>query len=84
MCSKLPATFAFFPVLSHGYSHAQLNTFYLLSTFTAFHMTKNTRLSTPAQLQCLCSGAWEPGNEATGRYKKVGAKASPTVCKNKW
>ena len=40
MCSKLPATFAFFPVLSRGYTHAQLNTFYLLSTFTAFHMTK--------------------------------------------
>ena len=34
-----------------------------LLTFGAFHMTKNTRLSTPAQLQCLCSGAWEPGNE---------------------
>ena len=27
-------------------------------------MTKNTRLSTPAQLQCSHSGAWEPGNEA--------------------
>ena len=25
---------------------------------------KNTRLSMSAQLQCLSSGAWEPGNEA--------------------
>ena len=25
---------------------------------------KNTRLSTPAQLQCLRSKVWEPGNEA--------------------
>ena len=48
-----------------GYAHAQLSSFYLLSTFGAFHMTKNTRLSTPAQLQCLHSRAWEPGNEAT-------------------
>ena len=36
----------------------------LPSTLDAFHMTKNTRLSTPAQLQCSRSGAWEPGNEA--------------------
>ena len=62
--SKLPATFALFPVLSRGYAHAQLSSFYLLSTFGAFHVTKNTRLSTPAQLQCSRSGAWEPGNEA--------------------
>ena len=27
-------------------------------------MRKNTKLSTPAQLQCLRSRAWEPGNEA--------------------
>jgi len=27
-------------------------------------VTKNTRLSTPAQLHCSRSGAWEPGNEA--------------------
>ena len=38
--------------------------FYPLSTFGGAHMTKNTRLLVPAQLQCLCSGAWEPGNEA--------------------
>jgi len=30
-----------------------------------FHVTKNTRLSTPAQLQCSRSGAWEPGNEVS-------------------
>ena len=64
MCSKFPTTFALFPVPSLGYAHAQLSSLYLLSTFGAFHMTKNTRLSTPAQLQCLCSGMWEPGNEA--------------------
>ena len=28
-------------------------------------MRKNTRLSTPAQLQCSRAGAYEPGNEAT-------------------
>ena len=37
---------------------------HLASIFSAFHVTKNTRLSTPAQLQCSRSGAWEPGNEA--------------------
>ena len=63
-CSKLPATFSLFPVLCRGYTHAQLSSFYLLSTFTAFHVTKNTRLSTPAQLQCSRSGAWGPGNKA--------------------
>ena len=35
-----------------------------MSIFTASHVRKNTRLSTPVQLQCLRSGAWEPGNEA--------------------
>ena len=47
-----------------GYAHAQLSSLYLLSTlngFGAFHVTKNTRLSTPAQLQCSRSGAWERG-----------------------
>ena len=61
-CSKLPATFALFPVLSLGYAHAQLRSFYPLSTFNDFLGTKNTRLSMPAQLQC--SGLWDPGNEA--------------------
>ena len=63
MCSKLPATFALFPVLSFGYAHAQLSPLYFLSIFTASHVRKNTRLSTPAQLQCSCSRAWEPGNK---------------------
>ena len=62
---KFPATFALFSVVRLRYAHAQLSSLYLLSTFGAFHMTKNTRLSTPAQLQCSRSGAWEPGNEAS-------------------
>ena len=47
----------------------QLNSFYLRSTFDGAHVRKNTRLSLPAQLQCLCSGAEEPGSE--GRYGHV-------------
>ena len=35
-----------------------------MSIFCAFHVTKNTRLSTPAQLQCSRSRVWVPGNEA--------------------
>jgi len=66
MCSKLPATFALFPVLSRGYAHAQLTSLYPLSTFIASHVRKNTRLSTLVQLQCSHSGAWEPRNEAMG------------------
>ena len=38
---------------------------YPLSTFDGIHVRKNTRLSLPAQLQCLCSEAREPGNEAS-------------------
>ena len=37
---------------------------YPLSTLDGAHVRKHTRLSTPAQLQCSCSRAWEPGNEA--------------------
>ena len=61
-----PATFALFPVLRRGYAHVQLRWFYmyLLSTFDGAHVRKNTRLSTPAQLQCSRSGAWEHENEA--------------------
>ena len=40
MCCKLPATFALFSVLSHGYAHAQLSSFYPLSTFDGGHMRK--------------------------------------------
>ena len=36
-----------------------------MSTFGAAHVRKNTRLSTPAQLQCSHSGVWEPGNKAS-------------------
>ena len=36
----------------------------IASIFCTFHVTKNTRLSTPAQLQCSHSRAWEPGNKA--------------------
>ena len=32
-------------------------------------MRKNTRLSMPAQLQCLRSRVWDPGNEATAVRK---------------
>ena len=66
-CSKLPATFALFPVLSCRHAHAQLSSLYPLSTFTTSHVRKNTRLFVPAQLQCSHSGAWEPGNEANTR-----------------
>ena len=63
MCSKTPATFAIFPVLSLGYAHTQSRSFYPHSTVEAAHIRKSTRLSTPAQLQCSHSGTWEPGNE---------------------
>ena len=80
MCSKLPATFALFPVLSRGYAHAQLSPLYLLSTFGAFHVTKNTRLSTPAQLQCSCSRAWEPGNEAMSGWPEMKTSKVLAAC----
>ena len=63
------ATFALFPILSRRYAYAQLSRVYLLSIFNASHVRKNTRLSTPAQLQCSRFGAWEPGNEATLNHK---------------
>ena len=50
-CSKLAATFALFPVLSLRYTHAQLRSFYRLSTFDGSHVRKNTRLSPHVQLQ---------------------------------
>ena len=63
-CNKLPATFVPFPVLSRGYAHAQLSSFYLLSTFTASHMRKKYQ----ALHACITSmfafrsvGAWEQG-----------------------
>ena len=39
-CSKLPANFVLFPVLSRGYVRAQLSHLYLLSTFGASHVKK--------------------------------------------
>ena len=45
MCSKLP--FTVFPV-----SRFTVKSFYSQSTFDAVHIRKNTRLSSPAQLQC--------------------------------
>ena len=42
-----------------------------LSTIEAAHMRKNTRLSIPAQLQCLHSEVGEPGNEATTNVVKL-------------
>jgi len=42
------------------YAHAQLKSLYPLSTLNTYHVTKNTRLSTLAQLQRSHSGAWEP------------------------
>jgi len=38
----LPATFAPFPVLSLRYTHAQLRSLYLLSTFNAAYVTKSS------------------------------------------
>ena len=49
--------------LAH-YGSESFGGIYLSSIFFAFHVTKNTRLSMPAQLQCSRSGAREPGNEA--------------------
>ena len=64
MCSKLCATFTPFSFQVFGYACPQLlRSLYPLSTINAFHVTKNTRLSTPGQLQCLHFGVWKPGNE---------------------
>ena len=51
----------FFLFLAFRYAHGQLRSFYLLSTFSGVHMMLNTRLSTPAQLQCSCSVFWSMG-----------------------
>ena len=55
---KYPLPLLIFMFWAFGYVHAQLRSLYPLSTF-------DIRFSTATQLQCLCSGAWEPGNEAT-------------------
>ena len=81
-CNKLPVTFALFPVLCRGYTHAQLSSLYPLSSFTASHVRKNTRLSTPAQLQCSHSGVWEPGNKAIRIFscEDTGYSHVPMLC----
>ena len=61
----LPSLFFLFWIFK--YAHTQLRSLYPLSTFDAAHV-RNTRLSTPAQLQCSCSREWEPGNEAMKPY----------------
>ena len=61
---SFPLPWLFFLFWVFRYAHAQLRSFYSLSTFDAFRVTKYTRLSVPAQLQCLHSWAWEPGNRA--------------------
>ena len=65
--SKLLATFVHFPVLSLRVCPCAIKVF---STFGAAHVRKHTRLSPPAQLQCLHSGAEEPGNEASPQFKR--------------
>ena len=60
-CSKLPTTFAvfffLFGVFGYAYTH--------FSTHETTNMRTNTRLSSLAQLQCLCSKPGKPGNETT-------------------
>ena len=47
------------------FAAAQLRSFYFGSTFGGAHVRKNARLSPHAQVQCLRSGAEEPGNKAS-------------------
>ena len=54
-CSTFSDTFAVFPVLSLRVRPR---------TIKVSQVRKNTRLSPPAQLQCLRSGAEKPGNKA--------------------
>ena len=69
LASKLPTTFAVFPVLSRGYAHAQLlRSLYTLSAFNVAHVRKYTRLSMPAQLQCSHSGVGSLGTRLTYMY----------------
>ena len=63
-CSKLSTTFALFPVLSLWVCPRTMNASLPLSTFDGAYVRKNTRLSSPAQLNCSHSRAGEPGNEA--------------------
>ena len=63
-CSKLPAIFALFPVLSLWVCPCTMKASLPLSTFDGAYVRKNTRLSPPAQLNCSHSRVGEPGNEA--------------------
>ena len=66
-----PLPLLIFMFWTFGYAHTQLRSFYPLSTFDGSHVRKSTRLSTPAQLQCLHSRVWEPGNEATAMHPLI-------------
>ena len=51
--------------LSHRYAHARLSSFYPLSTFTASHVRKNTRLCTTSMFTFRTVGAWKRGYMST-------------------
>ena len=52
----------------------------LPATFVASHVRKITRLSTPAQPQCLHSRAWEPGNEAMSGWLEMKTSKVLVAC----
>ena len=61
---KLPASFTVFPVLSLWVCPCTIKvSLQPLYPWRCSCEEKNTRLSLPAQLQCLLSIVWEPGNE---------------------
>ena len=57
-CSTFPATFALFPVLSHGYAHAQLSSFF---PFVAAHVRKITALLYRSAFQSSNLIGWVSG-----------------------
>ena len=69
-CGKLPDTFTLFPVLSFQVRLCMIKVSLPSLYPDAAHVRKNTRLSLPAQLQCLCSGAEEWSNKATGHHRQ--------------
>ena len=79
-CIKLPTTFVPLLVLSL----IRPRTIKVASTsclsFTTSHVWKNTRLYMPAQLQCLCSRAWEPGNEAMSGWLETKTSKVLVAC----
>ena len=91
MCSKLPATFTPFPVLSLWVCPRTIKVSLPPLYLQQFSHGKNTRLSPPAQLQCLYSGVWEPGNEATkkihtwdGYWWQSSVNTCVSVCFVRW